>query len=82
MGSEERTKYYSKKPKNILVMDCTYLESERDRMAKELSQARRDNDEINRRLMSMSAKLSCLGHVNGKLTDALTSLRDGVLIGS
>lgn len=79
MGDEH---YYRRKTKDILVIDCVYLSTERDRIQKELNESRREVDALSRRLAAQMAKVRCFAHVNGKLTEAVTGLRDGMIIGT
>jgi len=71
---------YKRKPKEILVIDCVYLRGERDRISKELNEKHRECEAAYRKLSSAKAKTQCLAHVNAKLTEAITSMRDGILI--
>lgn len=71
---------YRKKPKEILVLDCVYFSRERDQMQKDLNAARIEIERLNRFLASKTAKLACLSHVNEKLVEAISSLKNGVMV--
>lgn len=70
---------YSRKPKAILIVDCAYqaLEARRERKAKQ--EAEHKNAKLREQVSLLQSKLIILGQANGKLTEAITLMRDGMM---
>lgn len=67
INEEELKKHYAKKPKEILVMDCAYLEKERE---KEREENRRNHQEI----FEMKRKLDLSLRTVAILKDTISKL--------
>lgn len=74
--SDEKAKHYNRKPKHILVVDCIYLSTERDRLHRELVEMRKSYEDAHRKVALWKAKAMGLGVANGHLATAVTTLRD------
>jgi len=67
---DPRAKHFAKKPKSILVIDCVHLQTGRDIAEKELREARRENDRLNRELCAWKARAAGLCAANANLAEA------------
>jgi seryl-tRNA synthetase len=76
--NEDRSKWYKKKTKDVLVADCVYLEKQRGEYSEQVFKLQSDVQELRRLLGYESSKRKCLHAVVIKLTAAITDLSAGV----
>jgi hypothetical protein len=72
--------YFEGKTKAQLIDEAVSLAQDNETHKEELRVLRVKNEELNRRVALEITRVSCMGAVNEKLSEAIKHLRDGFLL--